>query len=65
MTEGVAERMTVELTMAEAKLIVAALRQFEPYWPSDMDDISRADLLEELRGKVVTLVDTFGPNAPD
>jgi hypothetical protein len=35
--------------MAEAKLIITALQQFEPYWPSDMDDLNRADLLAGIR----------------
>lgn len=41
--------MSVELTDDEAKLVIAALRQFEPYWPSDMDDLSRVDLLAGIR----------------
>ncbi len=44
-----AERVTVELTPEEAKLMIAALRQFEPYWPSEMDDLTRADLLAGIR----------------
>jgi hypothetical protein len=49
MTEGASDRMAVEFTTAEAKLIVAALRQFEPFWPSDMDDMNRAELLAGIR----------------
>lgn len=41
--------MSVELTPDEAKLVIAALRQFEPYWPADMDELSRADLLAGIR----------------
>ena len=39
----------LELAPDEAKLIIAALRQFEPYWPSDMDELTRADLLAGIR----------------
>jgi hypothetical protein len=44
-----AERVSIELTPDEAKLMIAALRQFEPYWPSEMDDLTRADLLAGIR----------------
>lgn len=44
--------MSVELTTAEAKLIITALQRFEPYWPSDMDDLDRADLLAGVRGAI-------------
>ncbi|MEP6528284.1 MAG: hypothetical protein ABJA86_14105 [Nocardioidaceae bacterium] len=49
MSEGGSEGVSVELTTAEAKLIITALKQFEPYWPSDMDDLNRADLLAGIR----------------
>jgi hypothetical protein len=49
MSDDLSDRIGVELTTAEAKLIVAALRQFEPFWPADMDDLNRADLLAEIR----------------
>jgi hypothetical protein len=49
MSGGVADGIGAQLTTAEAKIIVAALRQFEPYWPADMDDMSRAELLAEIR----------------
>jgi hypothetical protein len=55
------ERVLVELTTAEAKLIITALQQFEPYWPSDMDDLNRADLLAGIRvaiDRVVASLDT-------
>lgn len=44
-----ADRVSIELTPDEAKLLIAALRQFEPYWPADMDELSRADLLAGIR----------------
>jgi hypothetical protein len=56
MTEGASDRMAVELTTAEAKLIVAALRQFEAFWPSDMDDMTRAELLAGIRQGVDNVV---------
>jgi hypothetical protein len=37
------------LTSDEAKLVIAALRQFEPYWPGDMDELARSDLLAGMR----------------
>jgi hypothetical protein len=49
MTESSSETIAVEVTVAEAKLIVAALRQFEPFWPSDLDDMSRTELLAGIR----------------
>ena len=60
MTEDAADRIAVEFSTAEAKLIVAALRRFEPFWPSDMDDLSRTELLAEIRQgveHVVTVLD--------
>jgi hypothetical protein len=42
----------VELTSAEAKLVIAALRQFEPYWPSDLDDLGQTELLTGIRGAI-------------
>jgi hypothetical protein len=56
MTEGTSDRIALELTPAEAKLVVAALRRFEPFWPSDMDDMSRAELLAEIRQGVERVV---------
>ncbi|MCW2784850.1 MAG: hypothetical protein JWP74_1367 [Marmoricola sp.] len=43
------ERVSIELTPAEAKLVIAALRRFEPYWPGDMDDLTRTELLTGIR----------------
>ena len=49
MTEEASERIAVELTAAEAKLVVAALRRFEPFWPADLDEMSRAELFAGIR----------------
>jgi hypothetical protein len=49
MTEGAAGRVSVELTMDEARLVVAALRQLEPYWPDHTDEMSRAEMLADIR----------------
>lgn len=49
MPDSAPDPISVELTADEARLIVAALQQFEPYWPSDLDDLGRAELLAELR----------------
>jgi predicted DNA-binding transcriptional regulator YafY len=49
MTDGSSNLIAVEFTPDEARLIVAALRQFEPFWPSDMDDMGRAELLTGIR----------------
>jgi hypothetical protein len=64
MTQGESDRIAVELTPAEAKLIVAALRRFEPYWPSDMDDLSRTELLAEIRYGVEHVVEVLKVDAP-
>lgn len=45
-------RVSVELSPDEARLVIAALRQFEPYWPSDLDDLTRADLLANIGGAI-------------
>jgi hypothetical protein len=52
MTDQPDERIALELTPAEARLVVAALRQFEPFWPAELDDLSRAELLEGIRDGV-------------
>jgi hypothetical protein len=52
MSANDAERVSVELSPDEAKLVIAALRQFEPYWPSDMDELNRVDLLAGIRGAI-------------
>ena len=61
MSDGPSERIAVEFTIAEAKLIVAALRQFEPFWPSDMDDMSRAELLAGIRQAVEHVASVLDP----
>ena len=53
--------MAVEFSTAEAKLIVAALRQFEPFWPSDMGDMSRAELLAGIRHWIEHVVNALDP----
>lgn len=49
MNAAEADRVVLELTPDEAKLVIAALRQFEPYWPGDMDELARSDLLAGMR----------------
>jgi len=61
MTEVPSGRIAVEFTTAEAKLIVAALRQFEPYWPADLDDMSRAELLAGIRQQIERLTRNLDP----
>jgi hypothetical protein len=56
MTENSEDRIALELTPSEARLVVAALRQFEPFWPSDLDDLSRAELLAGIRDGVAHVV---------
>jgi hypothetical protein len=65
MTEVPSGRIAVEFTTAEAKLIVAALRQFEPFWRSDMDDMGRAELLAGIRQGIEHVSAVIDPaNAP-
>ena len=52
MSENGSEHVTIDLTPDEARLVIAALRQFEPFWPSDMDELSRVDLLAGIRGAI-------------
>jgi hypothetical protein len=61
MTEGPSDRIAVEFTIAEAKLIVAAIRQFEPFWPPDMDDMSRAELLAGIREGIEHVTQVLDP----
>jgi hypothetical protein len=61
MSEGPADRTVMELTTAEAKLVVAALRQFEPFWPAGADDLTRAQLLAEIRGAIDHLASSLPP----
>ena len=49
MSGNLAERVSIDLTPDEARLVIAALRQFEPSWPSDMDALSRSELLAGVR----------------
>jgi hypothetical protein len=49
MADNPAERVSVELTPDEAKLVIAALRKFEPYWPGDLGELDRAELLAGIR----------------
>jgi hypothetical protein len=52
MTDHPDERIALRLTPGEARLVVAALRQFEPFWPAELDDLSRAELLAGIRDGV-------------
>ena len=61
MTERPSDHIAVEFTTDEAKLIVAALRQFEPFWPSDLDDMSRADLLVGIRQAIEHVASVLDP----
>ncbi len=61
MTEVPSGRIAVEFTTAEAKLVVAALRQFEPFWPAEMDDMSRAELLAGIRQGIERLAGELDP----
>jgi hypothetical protein len=61
MSEVAAGRITVEFTIAEAKLVVAALRQFEPFWPADLDDLGRAELLAGIRQGIERLASELDP----
>jgi hypothetical protein len=61
MTEATPDRITVDFSTTEAKLVVAALRQFEPFWPSDMDDMSRAELLAVIHQGIEHVVTALDP----
>ena len=52
MSGNLAQRVTVALTPDEARLVVAALRQYEPYWPSGTDEATRRKLLADIRGAI-------------
>lgn len=57
--EDGSQRIAVELTTAEAKLVITALQRFEPYWPSRWDDLTRADLLAGIHVPVDHFVATL------
>lgn len=59
MSETTSDHVSVELTQDEAKLVIAALRQFEPYWPSDMDELSRGELLNGIRSAIGSVTTTL------
>jgi hypothetical protein len=63
MEDSPSGRLTIELTPGEARLVVAALRQFEPYWPSDIDDMSRAELLAGIRQGIAHVRTVLDPAA--
>lgn len=63
MSEGASERVSIELTPDEARLVIAALKQFEPYWPTGMDDLDRADLLAGIRAAMDHVVASMGTPA--
>jgi hypothetical protein len=50
MTTDPGDRITIGLTDEEAMLVLAALKQFEPHWPGDLDDLARQELLARVRG---------------
>ena len=49
MDESSSQNVVLELAPQEAAIVAAALRQFEPYWPSDTTDLSRDELLASIR----------------
>jgi hypothetical protein len=52
MHEQRTEMIVLELTSQEAAIVTAALRQFEPYWPADATELSRAELLTGVRSAI-------------
>ena len=51
------DRLTLELSSAEALIVVSALRQFEPYrWPGDVDG---AQQLSRLAADIKALLSTL------
>ncbi|HEV7212128.1 MAG TPA: hypothetical protein VGN47_10500 [Blastococcus sp.] len=49
MSDDLAERVSVDLTPDEVRLVIAALRQFEPFWPADLNASTRSELLADIR----------------
>jgi hypothetical protein len=52
MDEPTSRNIVLELSPDEAARVAAALRQFEPYWPADASDLSRAELLSGIRDAI-------------
>jgi hypothetical protein len=52
MDEPTTRNIVLELSPDEAAMVAAALRQFEPYWPADASDLSRAELLAGIRDAI-------------
>ncbi|GAB3662988.1 hypothetical protein GCM10027596_25450 [Nocardioides korecus] len=63
MDENATDRILLELTPAEARLVVAALRQLEPFWPAGADDRTRAELLAEVRAAIDHVVGALPKSA--
>ncbi len=64
MSEGAPERVTIELTPAETKLVIAALQRFEPFWPADLDDLGRAELLAGVREAIDRVTGSLEGRSP-
>jgi hypothetical protein len=52
MDEPNTQNIVLELAPQEAAIVAAALRQFEPYWPADASNLSRAELLAGIRSAI-------------
>jgi hypothetical protein len=57
------KRISVELTPSETRLVIAALSQFEPFWPAGMDDLGRADLAAGIREAIDHVTDSLAGTA--
>jgi hypothetical protein len=53
------DRLRIELTTGDALIVMAAVRQFEPYWPSALSDGRRIELLADTREAVERIIRTL------
>ncbi|WP_375492909.1 hypothetical protein [uncultured Jatrophihabitans sp.] len=51
------ERLVLELSVAEAMTVSAALRQYEPYWSANASPTAVFEQLETLRSHITSVID--------
>jgi hypothetical protein len=57
------DRLQVELTTGDALIVLAAVRQFEPYWSAGLSEPGRIALLADTREAVERIIRTLSEAA--
>ena len=50
------DHLVVELSLAEAMTVAAAVRQYEPYWSSDLVAAAVVQQLSETTGQIASIL---------